>query len=217
MTSDLISTQEHAAESVRAIEAGDVDVIIGTQMIAKGWHFPNLTLVGVVDADLGLSGGDLRAAERSSQLLHQVSGRAGRAVRAGSALLQTYYPEHPVIEALVSGDLKKFRAAEAALRRPGGWPPFGRLAALIISAKDPDVVAQAARNMAQQAPNSPDLDVLGPAPAPISLLRGQHRWRFLLRAGRKLAIQHVIRDWLNQVPLPLAVYVTIDIDPISFL
>ncbi len=217
MTSDLISTQEHAAESVRAIEAGDVDVIIGTQMIAKGWHFPNLTLVGVVDADLGLSGGDLRAAERSSQLLHQVSGRAGRAVRAGAALLQTYHPDHPVIEALVSGDLKKFRAAEAALRQPGGWPPFGRLAALIISAKDPDVAAQAARNLAQQAPNSPGLDILGPAPAPISLLRGQHRWRFLLRAGRRLAIQHFIRKWLNQVPLPLAVHVTIDIDPISFL
>ena len=134
MASDTMPGPHAAAEAARAIEAREVDLIIGTQIVAKGWHFPHLTLVGVVDADLGLAGGDLRAAERTVQLLHQVAGRAGRAEAPGRVLLQTFSPEHPVMQALVAGDLAAFMAREAAQRRPGHWPPYGRLAALIVSA-----------------------------------------------------------------------------------
>ena len=217
MTSDAIGSAAQAQAAVGAIEAGSVDVVIGTQMMAKGWHFPNLTLVGVVDADLGLAGGDLRAAERSAQLLHQVAGRVGRAEQPGRALLQTYQPDHPVMQALASGDLAGFRAAEADLRRPGHWPPFGRLAALIVTADEAEAVTSACRALAMQAPVQDGLVVLGPAPAPFAILRGRHRWRFLLKAERRVPVQAVLRDWLARVPLPRSVRIIIDIDPISFL
>lgn len=217
MTSDAIGSAAQAQAAVGAIEAGSVDVVIGTQMMAKGWHFPNLTLVGVVDADLGLAGGDLRAAERSAQLLHQVAGRVGRAEQPGRALLQTYQPDHPVMRALASGDLAGFRTAEADLRRPGHWPPFGRLAALIVTADEAEAVTSACRALAMQAPMQAGLVVLGPAPAPFAMLRGRHRWRFLLKAERRVPVQAVLRDWLARVPLPRSVRIIIDIDPISFL
>ena len=217
MTSDAIGSAAQAQAAVGAIEAGAVNVVIGTQMMAKGWHFPNLTLVGVVDADLGLAGGDLRAAERSAQLLHQVAGRVGRAEQPGRALLQTYQPDHPVMQALASGDLAGFRAAEADLRRPGHWPPFGRLAALIVTADEAEAVTSACRALAMQAPVQDGLVVLGPAPAPFAILRGRHRWRFLLKAERRVPVQAVLRDWLARVPLPRSVRIIIDIDPISFL
>ncbi len=137
MASDTLPGPNAAAEAARAIEAREIDLIIGTQIVAKGWHFPHLTLVGVVDADLGLAGGDLRAAERTVQLLHQVAGRAGRAEAPGRVLLQTFSPEHPVMQALQRGDLAGFMDSEAAQRRPGHWPPFGRLAALIVSLPTP--------------------------------------------------------------------------------
>ena len=137
MASDTMTGPRAAAEAANAITVREVDLIIGTQIVAKGWHFPHLTLVGVVDADLGLAGGDLRAAERTVQLLHQVAGRAGRAEAPGRVLLQTFSPEHPVMQALVEGDLAAFMAREAAQRRPGHWPPYGRLAALIVSADTP--------------------------------------------------------------------------------
>jgi primosomal protein N' (replication factor Y) len=217
MTSDVIGSAEQAQAAVGAIEAGAVDLVIGTQMMAKGWHFPNLTLVGVVDADLGLAGGDLRAAERSAQLLHQVAGRVGRAEQPGRALLQTYQPEHPVMRALASGDLAGFRAAEAALRRPGHWPPFGRLAAVIVTADEAEAVAEACHALAMHAPVRDGLVVLGPAPAPFAMLRGRHRWRFLLKAERAVPVQAVLRDWLARVRLPRSVRIIVDIDPISFL
>ncbi|WP_431270922.1 replication restart helicase PriA [Dankookia sp. P2] len=152
MASDTLPGPAAAAEAARAIQEREVDLIIGTQIVAKGWHFPHLTLVGVVDADLGLGGGDLRAAERTVQLLHQVAGRAGRAEAPGRVLLQSFSPEHPVMRALISGDLAAFMQEEAAMRRPGHWPPFGRLAALIVSAEEEREADRTARDLGLAAP-----------------------------------------------------------------
>jgi primosomal protein N' (replication factor Y) len=217
MASDTMTGPDAAAAAAHAIEARNVDLIIGTQIVAKGWHFPHLTLVGVVDADLGLAGGDLRAAERTVQLLHQVAGRAGRAEAPGRVLLQTFSPEHPVMQALVEGDLAAFMAREAEQRRPGHWPPYGRLAALIVSA---DTAAEAdalARRLGQAAPWGEGLEVLGPAPAPLSILRGRHRRRLLLKTRRDVAVQPILREWLNKVPVPRGARVDADVDPVSFL
>ncbi len=217
MTSDTLIGPGAAAAAARAIAVGDVDLIIGTQIIAKGWHFPALTLVGVVDADLGLAGGDLRAAERTVQLLHQVAGRAGRAAAPGRVLLQTYAPEHPVMQALVSGDLARFLSQEAAARRPGHWPPFGRLAALIVSAEEPAAADALAAALGRAAPHGPGITVLGPAPAPLAVLRGWHRRRLLLKTDRTVAVQPLLRAWLAAVPVPRAVRLAVDVDPVSFL
>jgi len=217
MASDIIAGPAQAAEAARRINSREVGIIIGTQMVAKGWHFPLLTLVGVVDADLGLAGGDLRAGEHTVQMLHQVAGRAGRAEAPGQVLLQTFAPEHPVIAALLSGDLPEFLAQEAAQRRPGHWPPFGRLAALIISAEDERLADQAARDLARAAPQGKGIQVLGPAPAPIALLRGRFRRRLLLKTVREIAVQKLLRDWLARVEVPRAVRVDVDIDPVSFM
>ncbi len=217
MASDTMPGPHAAAEASRAIAAREVDLIIGTQIVAKGWHFPHLTLVGVVDADLGLAGGDLRAAERTVQLLHQVAGRAGRAEAPGRVLLQTFSPEHPVMQALVAGDLAGFMASEAAQRRPGHWPPYGRLAALIVSA-DSGLAADAlARDLGRVAPYGDGVDVLGPAPAPLAILRGRHRRRLLLKTRRDVAVQPILRAWLAQVPVPRGAKVEVDVDPVSFL
>jgi primosomal protein N' (replication factor Y) len=176
-----------------------------------------LTLVGVVDADLGLHGGDLRAAERTYQLLHQVAGRAGRAAHSGRVLLQTFDPDHPVMKALVSGDRERFLELEAEDRRRTGMPPFGRLVALILSASDADAVDTAARAMARAAPQAEGISVLGPAPAPLAILRGRHRRRFLMKCRRDIAPQPLVRRWLAAAKLPSAVRLQIDVDPYSFL
>jgi primosomal protein N' (replication factor Y) len=208
----------HALEAaLNAIAAGEVDLIIGTQLVAKGHHFPLLTLVGVVDADLGLEGGDLRAAERTFQLLHQVSGRAGRAERPGRALLQSYMPDHPVMKALIRGDRDGFLAQEAESRRALALPPYGRLAAVIVSGPVQEQVEVAARALARTAPRSPAVSVLGPAPAPLALLRGRHRMRLLLKAERNVDVPALMRGWMAQVKVPGAVRVAVDIDPYSFL
>ncbi len=217
MASDVIAGPAQAAEAARRIADREVGIIIGTQMVAKGWHFPHLTLVGVVDADLGLAGGDLRAGEHTVQMLHQVAGRAGRAEAPGRVLLQSYDPLHPVIQALLSGDLPAFLEQEAALRRPGHWPPFGRLAALIVSAEDERLANQIARALARAAPRQPGVEVLGPAPAPIALLRGRHRRRLLLKTLREIAVQPLLRAWLAQVPVPRNVKLDVDVDPVSFM
>ncbi|MCI0754391.1 primosomal protein N' [Teichococcus vastitatis] len=217
MASDTIPGPAAAAEAARAIEAREVDLIIGTQIVAKGWHFPHLTLVGVVDADLGLAGGDLRAAERTVQLLHQVAGRAGRAEAPGRVLLQSWSPEHPVMQALVSGDLDGFMAAEAAQRRPGHWPPFGRLAALVVSAEDEREADRVARDLGLSAPRGEGVEVLGPAPAPLALLRGRHRRRLLLKCRREVAVQPILREWLSRVAVPASVKIQVDVDPVGFL
>ena len=217
MASDTMPGPDAAAAAAKAIMARDVDLIIGTQIVAKGWHFPHLTLVGVVDADLGLAGGDLRAGERTVQLLHQVSGRAGRAEAPGKVLLQTFSPEHPVMQALIAGDLDAFMAREAAARRPGNWPPYGRLAALIVSADTPEQADALARDLGRAAPHGDGIVVLGPAPAPLSLLRGRHRRRLLLKTRRDIAVQPILRDWLAKVPVTRGARVDVDVDPVSFL
>jgi primosomal protein N' (replication factor Y) len=217
MTSDTVTGPLAAAEFVRRVQDHEVDLLIGTQMIAKGHHFPMLTLVGVVDADLGLHGGDLRAAERTYQLLHQVAGRAGRADRPGRVLLQTYEPDHPVMQALIAGDRDRFLASEAADRRSTGMPPFGRLAAVILAGPDAETVDGVARTLARTAPRGDGIEVLGPAPAPLAILRGRHRRRFLLKCRRDIAPQPLLRSWLSPVKLPASVRLQIDIDPYSFL
>ena len=217
MASDTLPGRASVAAAVRAIEAQEVDLIIGTQIVAKGWHFPHLTLVGVVDADLGLAGGDLRAGERTMQLLHQVGGRAGREQAAGRVLLQTHQPEHPVIQALVAADIAGFMRAEAEQRRPGHWPPYGRLAALIVSAESASDADSVAAALGRTAPRETGVSVLGPARAPLAILRGRHRRRLLLRTVKEIAVQPLLRHWLAQVRIPRRVRVDIDVDPISFM
>ena len=217
MASDTLTGPNAAAEAAARIERREVDLIIGTQIVAKGWHFPHLTLVGVVDADLGLAGGDLRASERTVQLLHQVAGRAGRAEAPGRVLLQSFNPEHPVMQALQAQDLAAFRERESAERRPGHWPPYGRLAALIISAERETDAEQAAQALGNMAPHGAGILVLGPAPAPLAILRGRHRRRLLLKVRRDIVIQKLLRAWLASVPIPSAVRVDVDVDPVSFL
>jgi primosomal protein N' (replication factor Y) (superfamily II helicase) len=215
-TSDTLTGPAAAADLVRRIETHDVDLIIGTQIVAKGYHFPELTLVGCVDADLGLSGGDLRAAERTFQLLYQVAGRSGRG-DVGRVLMQTCWPEHPVIVALAAGDRERFLATEEHERREAAMPPFGRLAALIISGRDEASVDAAARALARNAPPATGLRVLGPAPAPLALLRGRHRRRILLHAPRAFSLSGYVRDWVASVAVPSTIRVHVDIDPQSFL
>ncbi|HUK09868.1 MAG TPA: primosomal protein N' [Stellaceae bacterium] len=217
VASDTLTGPRAVAELVASVESHTIDVLIGTQMMAKGHHFPLLTLVGVVDADLGLGGGDLRAAERTFQLLHQVAGRAGRAERPGLVLLQTYMPEHPVMRALIANDRDRFLASEADERRRHSWPPFGRLAALILSGPDDETVDFSARAFARAAPHMRGVEVLGPAPAPLAVLRGRHRRRFLVKAERSVNLQAVLRAWIDPVKVPSSVRVQVDVDPYSFL
>ena len=217
LTSDTASGPAKTAELLRMIANREVDLVIGTQIIAKGHHFPNLTLVGVIDADLGLSGGDLRAAERTFQLLHQVAGRAGRADLAGLVLIQTYDPSRPVMQALKAADRDRFYALEAEERRIAGMPPFGRLAAVIISGGDPNEVERFGQHLARTAPHQDGVHVLGPAPAPLALLRGRHRRRFLVKARRDVALQPVLRHWLGGVKTRGDLTLEIDIDPYSFM
>ncbi len=217
MVSDMLTGPRAAAVLAQAMTDRRYDLLIGTQIVAKGHHFPMLTLVGVVDADLGMVGGDLRAAERTYQLLHQVGGRAGRAERKGQVLIQTFMPDQPVMKALASGDRDRFLEAEAAARRAAGLPPFGRLAALIVSAVDSEAADFAARALARSAPQLPGVSVLGPAPAPLAILRGRHRRRFLVKAERQVNLQAALRDWLTRVRLGGSARLQIDIDPYSFL
>jgi primosomal protein N' (replication factor Y) len=217
MASDTLPGPDAAAAAARAIANREVDLVIGTQIVAKGWHFPHLTLVGVVDADLGLAGGDLRAAERTVQLLHQVAGRAGRAEAPGKVMLQTFSPEHPVMRSLVAGDFAAFMAQEAAQRRPGNWPPYGRLAAVIVSADRAEDADTLSRAIGNAAPRGDGLVVLGPAPAPLAILRGRHRRRLLLKTRRDIAVQPILRAWLSQVPVTRGARVDVDVDPVSFL
>jgi primosomal protein N' (replication factor Y) (superfamily II helicase) len=217
MVSDALPGPRAAAELAEAMAQHRYDVMIGTQIVAKGHHFPMLTLVGIVDADLGLGGGDLRAAERTFQLLHQVAGRAGREERPGRVLIQTYMPEQPVMQALAAGDRDRFLEVEAAQRRAAHLPPFARLAALIVSANDAENADFAARALARAAPHLPGVTVLGPAPAPLAVLRGRHRRRLLVQAERSVNVQAVLREWLAKVKFIGSVRLQVDVDPYSFL
>ncbi|MCJ9427890.1 primosomal protein N' [Kordiimonas marina] len=217
MTSDTMIHARDTAHMVQQIASGHLDIVIGTQIVTKGYHFPNLTLVGVVDADLGLRGGDLRAGERTYQQMVQVAGRAGRADKPGRVYLQSYEPEHPVVAALLSGDGDAFMAAEKEARARHHMPPFGRLAALILSGPDMAAVLEVGRKLAAAAPMAEGVNIVGPAPAPLARLRGQFRFRMLLHAQKGVKTQAVIRSWLSGVKVGSGVRIKVDIDPYSFL
>ena len=217
MSSDTIRKAAEAQELVKRMREREIDLLIGTQIMAKGFHFPLLTLVGVIDADLGLAGGDLRAAERTYQLLHQVSGRAGRARRSGTVLLQTFQPEHPVMRALVGGDRDAFIKSEAAARRQHNMPPYGRLAAVIVSGKNENDVERTAISLGRSAPRMDGISVLGPAPAPITVVRGRHRRRLLMRARKNVNVQKLLRRWVFACRPAAGVRIAIDIDPYNFM
>jgi primosomal protein N' (replication factor Y) (superfamily II helicase) len=217
VTSDTIWSPAKAAEFVARMEAREIDIVIGTQLVTKGYHFPDLTLVGVVDADLGLSGGDLRAAERTFQQIVQVSGRAGRSEKPGRVFIQSHNPSAPVIDALVRGDTEGFYAAETEARRAAAMPPFGRLAAIVVSSEDEAEAMATARRIGRAAPSTDNLAVFGPAPAPLAMLRGRHRHRLLVHAARTAPLQDIVRDWLAGVEWPAKVRVAVDVDPHSFL
>jgi primosomal protein N' (replication factor Y) (superfamily II helicase) len=205
-------------DAIERISAGEADIIVGTQIVAKGHHFPKLSFVGVVDADLGLGNGDLRAAERTYQLLSQVAGRSGRSANMqGFAMLQSHMPEHPVLQALASGDRDGFFEREIAAREMAKMPPFGRLAALIISATSIDEALAFVRHLAAKIPAHADVQVLGPAPAPIARIRNRYRFRFLLKAARSAPLQGFIAAWLEGAKPRGSVRLSVDIDPYNFL
>ncbi len=216
VASDTLERPSAVQELIEDILEHRIDILVGTQVLAKGHHFPGLTLVGVVDADLGLSGWDLRAAERTHQLLHQVAGRAGRAEKPGQVMLQTHDPAHPVIQALATGESDAFMESEIMGREALAMPPFGRLTALILSGPDEVAVIAAGRTLAAAAPRGEGIEVLGPAPAFMALLRGIHRHRLLLKTDRGLPPQSLVREWLGSVKIPSSVRVQIDVDPYSF-
>ncbi len=217
MASDIMTSVHKLEVLLNDLREGRVNIIVGTQMIAKGHHFPKITVVGVVDADLGLTGGDLRAGERTYQLLNQVAGRAGREKLAGHVYLQTFTPHHPVLQALVTGKRDDFIAIETAGRKMNALPPYGRLAALIISSRDKSAVETYVRQMARVMPNVEGIDILGPAPAALAMVRNWHRWRFLIRAPKDARLQPLIRSWLASAPKPAQLKIQIDVDPYSFL
>ncbi len=216
-SSDTVMDANAARLLIEQMEQGEIDIMVATQAAAKGHNFPKLTLVGVVDADLSLRGGDLRAGERTYQLLAQVSGRAGRADRPGRAMLQTYAPEHAVMQALKAQDRDAFLAAEMAERQDAGLPPFGRLAAVILSSPDAQALETYARALAAAAPNAEGVEVYGPADAPLGLVRGRRRKRFLVRADRKVDLQAFLAAWKARARPPGSVRAVIDVDPYSFL
>jgi primosomal protein N' (replication factor Y) (superfamily II helicase) len=218
LSSDLTPSISDLRGTLREIEDREVDIVIGTQLVAKGHHFPGLALVGVVDADLGLAQADPRAAERTFQLMHQVTGRAGREAIPGRGLIQTYMPEHPVIQALVSGDRDAFLAREIAARKDATMPPFGRLAALLVTSSSREGAEGYAREVARSAPQAAKIQVLGPAEAPLAVIRGRHRYRLLVKAAREADLQAYLRLWLSQAPKPKGdVRLVVDVDPYSFL
>jgi primosomal protein N' (replication factor Y) len=216
-TSDTLGSPQAAAHFIAQAESKAIDVIVGTQLVTKGFHFPDLTLVGVVDADLGLEGGDLRAAERTYQQVAQVAGRAGRGAKPGQVLIQTRHPQAPVLAALANGDRDAFYEAETEARRDAGAPPFGRWAAIILSSEDEKEAREAASRLGHARPRVDDLTILGPAPAPLALLRGRYRYRFLINARRSANLQAVIRDWISAQDFAPGVRVGVDIDPYSFV
>jgi primosomal protein N' (replication factor Y) (superfamily II helicase) len=218
LSSDLITSIEAMRAELTEIAEGRVDVIIGTQLVAKGHHFPRLNLVGVIDADLGLGNGDPRAAERTFQLLNQVIGRAGREQGRGVGYLQTHQPEHPVMKALVACDREAFYDTEILSRERSGYPPFGRLASLIISAGDRPTAEGFARRLAALAPVDDRVQVLGPAEAPLAVIKGRYRFRLLVKSARGYDLSAYLRDWLAGAPKTTGnLKLEVDIDPQSFL
>ncbi|MFY0311195.1 primosomal protein N' [Leisingera sp. D0M16] len=218
LSSDLFGSARALKQRIEEIAAGEADIILGTQLVAKGHNFPLLTLVGVIDADLGLQGSDLRAAERTFQLMRQVAGRAGRAERPGEALMQTFQPEHPVIRAILSGDEESFWKAEAAERQAAGVPPYGRMAGIILSGPDLAAVFDLGSAMARNDGPLRQIgaQLFGPAPAPIARVRGRHRVRLLVKAAKGVPLQDAIARWIAPLRLKGELRLSVDIDPQSF-
>jgi primosomal protein N' (replication factor Y) (superfamily II helicase) len=218
LSSDLVASVERMRDELAEIEQGLVDIVIGTQLVAKGHHFPKLNLVGIVDADLGLANGDPRAAERTFQLLHQVVGRAGREEGRGVGFLQTHQPHHPVMRALAASDREAFYASEIELREKTQYPPYGRLASLIVSGGERHSAEAHARRLAQAAPQAEGARVLGPAEAPLALIRGRYRFRLLVKSAKGFDLSAYLRGWLAAAPKPKGkIKLEIDVDPQSFL
>ena len=218
LSSDLPGGPERLRREMKIVEEGGADIVIGTQLVAKGHNFPKMRLVGVIDADLGLAHGDPRAAEKTFQLLAQVTGRAGRVTGGGKGFLQTYSPDHPVIKALLSSDRDAFYEAEIAARQAAGLPPFGRLAAIVISGPDKRFAEDYARAFIRAAPRDQAVTLLGPAEAALAMVRGRHRYRLLAMAPRQMDLQAYLRTWLEQAPRPVkGLRVQVDIDPQHFL
>ena len=215
-SSDTLFGPAQTQAAIQAMAAGEIDVLIGTQIVAKGHHFPQLTLAGIIDADLGGNAGDPRAGERSFQLLHQVSGRSGRAQKPGQVLIQTRNPEDPVMQALVAGARDAFLEEEIRIRERTHAPPFGRLASVILSGADAEAVRTAGRSLASAAPRAKGVAVWGPAPAFYQMLRGRTRERLLVQAERSIDVQAYLRAWLALVKVPSSVRVSVDVDPVSF-
>jgi primosomal protein N' (replication factor Y) len=218
LSSDLFGSARALKEQIAKLAAGEVDVIIGTQLVAKGHNFPKLTLVGVIDADLGLQGSDLRAAERTFQLMRQVAGRAGRSDKPGVAALQTHQPEHPVIRAILDGDEEAFWSAEAQARAQAGVPPYGRLVGVVLSSPDAQEAFEVGQAMARNCQPLTQIgaQIFGPAPAPIARIRGRHRVRLLIKAEKNAPIQAALTAWIALFKLPNSLRLSIDIDPQSF-
>ena len=217
LSSDLVDTMERLRQELDDVAQGRFDIVIGTQLVAKGHHFPKLNLVGIVDADLGLANGDPRAAERTFQLLHQVVGRAGREEGRGYGFLQTHQPEHPVMRALIAQDREAFYSAEIAVREATHYPPFGRLASLLISGADKHATEAYARKIAAVSPIHDDVRVLGPAEAPLAVVRGRHRFRLLVKSPRGYDLSAYLREWLAAVPKAKGTLkLEVDVDPQSF-
>lgn len=216
VTSDLVNTPKRTQEMVEGILNNQFDIIVATQMLSKGYHFPNITLVGVVDADMGLNGPDLRCAERTYQQLHQVAGRCGREQKPGIVYLQTYDPEHLVIKAVANWDQANFVELELEDREQHGMPPFGRLASFLLSGRDNTEVLSFCRKLLHAAPRHDNILIMGPVPAPLSRLKNQFRWRFLLKYPKGFAIQSFIRHWVIQVTKPASIRLIVDIDPLAF-
>tara|TARA_B100001559_G_scaffold144702_1_gene121366 strand:- start:278 stop:1900 length:1623 start_codon:yes stop_codon:yes gene_type:complete len=217
LSSDTVKNPQAMSALLEKIQNSEIDIIIGTQMISKGHNFKNLTLVGIIDADMSLSGGDLRASEKAFQVLHQVSGRAGRENKKGIVLIQTYDPENQVIEALKKNNRDNFLTMEKDFRKVANLPPFGRLVSIIISSKDQYKLERFGNTLKDIAPNFENVSILGPAPAPIFYLRGKFRYRFLIKTKKEINIQKVIKIWLQNTKIPSAIKLVIDIEPYSFL
>lgn len=222
LASDTAETNDELKAMLKKIHDGEIDIIIGTQIIAKGHHFPNLTLVGVIDADLGLQGGDLRAAERTYQLLHQVAGRAGRAEKKGRVYLQSFMPDHRIMQAMANGARDEFLEVEAWEREQAHMPPYSRLAGIIVSGREESQVLEVAKQLGKTSPQGMtdsglQIHTLGPAAAPLAKLRGRYRYRLLVNADKAVNMQKILAEWVNGFKIPSTVRVQIDIDPQSFL
>ena len=217
VSSDTMMSRQALERLVAQMESGEIDIVIGTQILAKGHHFPNLTLVGVIDADMGLFGADFRAGEKTFQQLFQVAGRAGRGTAPGRVLLQTYQPEHPVLRAIVAGDRDAFLAQDMLGRRAARMPPYGQLIAVIVEAEKENVLQKYCAELTRAAPKIENSKILGPIPAQIYKVRTWYRMRFLVTGDQRAALQPAVKHWLGKVKQPANIRVKIDVNPQNFM